>query len=129
MAKIFFGIMLLVFGGMLLFHVLGLGWIFKLLISLAIIIYGLKKLQRAETSMQKGLGIGLLLFGFLLFFGGVNVLIGLLVGFTLIFAGIKLLKQNHTRNSLEDKLTMQGNLSVQEDAFDIEWNKKMKKEI
>lgn len=123
MAKTFFGVMLLVFGAMLLFHVLGLSWIFRVFISLAIVIYGLKKIQRAETSLQKGLGIGLLLLGFLLFFGGFHVLIGLSFGSLLIYVGIKILK----RNEKEDKLTFQGNVLVQEDVFDIEWNKKMKK--
>lgn len=127
MAKTVFGIILLAFGGMLLFHALGLGWIFKLLISLAIVVYGLKKIQRAETTTQKGMGIVVLLFGFLLFFGGAHVLIGLLVGLTLIFVGMKLLKQNDKSPPLDDKLALHGNASVQEDAFDIEWNKKMKK--
>lgn len=126
MAKTLFGIMLLAFGGMLLFHVLGLGWIFKLLIFLAIVVYGLKKIHHAETMTQKGLGIVILLFGFLLLIGGANVLIGLLVGFTLIFVGVKLIKQNDNSHQLKEKLTLQGNVSVHEDAFDREWNEKMK---
>lgn len=127
MAKTFFGVMLLLFGGLLFFNVLGLGWFLRLVISLVIITFAMNKIKQAKTPTQKGFGIAVFLFGVLLFFGGVHLLFGLLVGLSLIFVGFKMLKRDNVRDAPEDKLTFQGNTPVHEDAFDIKWNKKMKK--
>ncbi len=122
------GVVLLFLGGLLFFNLLGLGWLIRVVISLFIIIYATKKLNRAETSTHKGVAIAALIFGILLLFGGVHKLFGLMVGIGLVYVGMKLFKRDEPQNASNNMLNMPRNtISVQEDAFDKEWNKKMKK--
>ena len=123
----FFGMTLLLIGVLLFLNVLGLGWLFRFLLALLIIIFAMNKIKKAETSKQKTIGIAALLFGLLLLAGGFHVLFGLLLGLAFIYIGYQMLKRDHGRDALHDKLTFQGNSSsVYEDPFDMEWNKKMK---
>ena len=127
MAKTVFGMIFLLFGGLIFFNVLGLGWLVRLVFSLVIIVYAINKLKQTETSKQKGFWIVILLFGMLLLFGGVHLLFGLLVGLSLIFVGFKIVKSDDRFNAPGDPLKLYGNTAMYEDAFDIEWNKRMKK--
>lgn len=127
MGKTLVGVMLLLFGSLLFLNVLGLGWVFRLFISLFIIIYAINKLKKAETSTQKAFASIILLFGIFLFFGGVPLLFGILVGLALIFLGVSLLKRANERDTPKDNVSLQGNSAIYDDAFDMEWNKKMRK--
>lgn len=127
MFKTFFGIMLLLFGGLIFFNVLGLGWIVRIVLSILIVSYAINKIKRADRSTEKGFGIVALIFGVILFFGGVHMIFGLLIGLALIYFGMNMMKRSKENNVTKGTFAMCGNTtSMKEDAFDLEWNKKMK---
>lgn len=128
MFKTFFGIMLLLLGGLIFFNVLGLGWLVRIIISILIVSYAINKMKHAETSTEKGFGIVALIIGVLLFFGGVHMIFGLLIGLALIYFGFNMMNRDKKSSATKETFAVCGNTgSIQEDAFDLEWNKKMKK--
>ncbi|PWA12174.1 hypothetical protein DCC39_06995 [Pueribacillus theae] len=125
--KSFIGLALLALGGVIFLNVLGFqgGWFIRTLLAIFIVGYAFKKIKQAESSTQKGFGIAVLLFGILMFFGAVHIIFGLLFGLVFIYFGLKMMGKNSKR-ATKEPLEVYGNTAaINEDAFDIEWNKKM----
>jgi len=132
MKKILIGFVMLAVGGMLLLSAIGLhaGWLIRLIVSLLIIVYGVKKIRRANTKLQKGWGIALFVFGILMLIGAAHLFIGIAIAVLLMYFGLKVMKNESKPHREQAMGAWEGAAAtVQEDAFDVEWNKRMNKKV
>ncbi|MBO8171565.1 MAG: hypothetical protein H0Z33_06735 [Bacillaceae bacterium] len=130
--KTLIGLVMLIIGAAVFLNAVGIhaGNLIGLLIAIALIFYGFKLFKHSESSLKRGLGVVLLVFGALSLAGAAHLFFGILLAAVIIYFGWNMLKQEKADSTAYSTLTpaekLDMTISRMEDSFEREWNRLMK---
>lgn len=127
--KTLVGLILILAGIMIGLGVIGIdaGGLFGTIVSILFIFFGAKMMRRGETSLRRGFGTALLVFGILGLIGSAHFLFGVLFALVVLYIGWKMIKTVERKPAVAPAADsgIRSKLHKMESAFEDEWKRFM----